>query len=113
MAPAGADSLTAARTFWTDGLKNSHLLATGRPFTMTVSSPVLPSTNSTSTPGSCLKAAAKLAACLRTPPHDGHSRIVTFFIAHAPFGCYGRHTPRDCCMRRAVLSAFMEEGGGG
>ena len=84
--PAGTDPLTAVRTFSTDGLKNSHLLATGRPSTMTVSSPGLPSTISTPTPGSCFKAAAKLAACLRTPPQDGHSRIVTFFITHAPFG---------------------------
>jgi hypothetical protein len=60
---AGLASRTAIRTFSTEGLKRSPFLATSRPSTRTVSSPRLPSTSDTSTPGSCFKAAAKLAAC--------------------------------------------------
>jgi hypothetical protein len=52
-----------------------------------VSSPRFPFTTCTSTPGSFLKAAAKLAACSRIVPQTGHSRITTFFIADAPFMC--------------------------
>jgi hypothetical protein len=43
-------------------LKNSHFLATVRPSTKTVNSPLFPFTNSTSTSGSFRKVAARLAA---------------------------------------------------
>jgi hypothetical protein len=49
-----------------------------------VSSPRFPSTSVTSTPGSCLNAAAKLAACWRIPPQTGHCRITTFFMVCTP-----------------------------
>jgi hypothetical protein len=55
-------ALTAVRTFSTEGLKNSHFLATVRPSTKTFNSPLFPFTNSTSTPGSFRKVAARLAA---------------------------------------------------
>jgi hypothetical protein len=58
----GAAARTAVTTFSTDGLKNSHFLATVRPSTKTVNSPLFPFTNSTSTSGSFRKVAARLAA---------------------------------------------------
>src|SRR5262245_44743438 len=75
-------SRTAYKTFSTEGLKkNRTFLATVLPSTWTVSSPRLPSTRSTSTPGSFRKASATRAACSRVPPQTGHWRMVTFFIA--------------------------------
>jgi hypothetical protein len=50
-----------------------------------VSSPRLPFTTCTSTPGSFFKAAAKLAAWSRIEPQTGHSRISTFFIVKRSF----------------------------
>lgn len=81
---SGAALRTAARTFSTDGMNSNHFRATTRPSTRTVNSPRSPSTNSTSTPGSFRKAAARPAARSRIPPQTGHWRIVTFFIVHAP-----------------------------
>ncbi len=80
----GAAPRTAARTFSTDGRNSNHFRAATRPSTRTVNSPRSPSTNSTSTPGSFRKAAARPAARSRIPPQTGHWRIVTFFIAHPP-----------------------------
>jgi hypothetical protein len=81
---AGLASRTAVRTFSTEGLKRRPFLATSRPSARTVSSPRFPSTSVTSTPGSCFKASAKLAACLRIPPQIGHCRITTFFMGCTP-----------------------------
>jgi hypothetical protein len=64
---------------------NSPFWATTLPFTDTVNSPWSPLTTCTSTPGSFLNDAARLAACARTEPQTGHCRITTFFIAVAPF----------------------------
>ena len=75
-------SRTAFKTFSTEGLKKKRtFLATVLPSTWTVSSPRLPFTRSTSTPGSFRKASATRAACSRVPPQTGHWRMVTFFIA--------------------------------
>jgi hypothetical protein len=49
-----------------------------------VSSPRLPLTTSTSTPGSLRNVSAKLAAYSRVPAQTGHSRMVTFFILDPP-----------------------------
>src|SRR5262245_44593542 len=82
LASLGPASRTAFKTFSTEGLKkNRTFLATILPSTWTVSSPRLPFTTSTSTPGSFRKASATRAACSRVPPQTGHWRMVTFFIA--------------------------------
>jgi len=82
LASLGPASRTAFKTFSTEGLKkNRTFLATVLPSTWTVSSPRLPFTTSTSTPGSFRKASATRAACSRVPPQTGHWRMVTFFIA--------------------------------
>ncbi len=74
-------SCTAFTTFSTEGLNIKNFLATTLPSTATLSSPRLPLTTSTSTPGSFRSASATRAACSLVPPHTGHSRIVTFVMA--------------------------------
>src|SRR5262249_19596722 len=84
-APTGSVFRRAASTSSGDGLDICPFPPTCRPSTSTVNSPRLPSTSSTWTPGSFLRAAAKLAACSRVPGQTGHWRITTFFMIDAPF----------------------------
>jgi hypothetical protein len=84
-AVAGSAFFTAANTFSTEGMEKNPFLATNFPSTSTVSSPWSPSMSCTSTPGSFLKAAARLAARSRVEPQTGHWRMITFFMACTPF----------------------------
>jgi hypothetical protein len=101
-------SRTAFRTLSTEGLKIRNFLATTRPSNKIVNSPRFPSTSSTSTPDSFRSASATRAACSLVPAHTGHSRIVTFFIAHSPSLLAGTGSPRGyACRWRAALRPLV------